>query len=322
MFTTKEPVMLSRYNSIKGANLCTASTTVQVLKSEMMKILLLEVIILLTIGLQCLSYKYTDYTDLIQFSSCQDILTKFPDTPSGYYSLKNSKRKVYCDMERVHCGSKGWTRVAHVDMSSDKKSCPGNWTLINNPIRTCGSIPEAGCASAVFSTHGISYSQVCGRVRGYQKGIPEAFGPFTNDQSLVHAGVVLDGVLISHGDKTKSHIWAYVTGQQRIVTYADSRYCPCASNMFNGIIPTFLRNDYYCDSGSDNRPLENVSYTDPLWEGKNCPPTNFCCSDSGMPWFCKTLPEPTADDIEVRNCHNSPSSNEDTLISLIELYVR
>ena len=103
-------------------------------------------------------------------------------------------------------------------MSSHKQSCPGNWTLINNPIRTCGSTPEAGCASAVFSTHGISYGQVCGRVRGYQKETIETFGPFNNDQSLVSAEVILDGVLINHRDKTKEHIWANVTGQQRIVT--------------------------------------------------------------------------------------------------------
>ena len=289
--------------------------------------LLFELIILLAISLQCLSSfqcndKYTDYAGLMQFDSCQDILTKFPDTPSGYYSLKNSKEKVYCDMERVHCGSKGWTRVAHVDMSSHKQSCPGNWTLINNPIRTCGSTPEAGCASAVFSTHGISYSQVCGRVTGYQKGIPEAFHPFSNDQKLVSAGVVLDGILISHGDWPKKHVWAYVTGQQRIPVEAANTYCPCADYRFSGVVPSFIGNDYYCDSGSDNHPSPTTFYTELLWEGKGCSPTNFCCSDSGMPWFCKTLPEPTVDYIEVRNCHNAPSSNEDTAISLIELYVR
>ena len=258
----------------------------------------------------------------MQFDSCQDILTKFPDTPSGYYSLKNSKEKVYCDMERVHCGSKGWTRVAHVDMSSYNQSCPSNWTLINNPIRTCGSTPGRGCASAVFSTHGISYSQVCGRVTGYQKGQTDAFGPFNNNQRFISAGVVLDGILISHGDKIKKHIWAYVTGRQRNITKANNIYCPCADYRFNGIIPSFIGNDYYCDSGSDNHPSSKIFYTDPLWEGKGCQLTNFCCSNNGMPWFCKTLPGPTVDNIEVRNCHNEASTNEDTPVSLIELYIR
>ena len=256
----------------------------------------------------------------MQFNSCQDILTKFPDTPSGYYRLKNSKEKVYCDMERVHCGSKGWARVAHVDMSSHTQSCPGNWTLISSPIRTCGSTPQAGCASAVFSTHGISYSQVCGRVRGYQKGTPDGFGPHSHPHNLVPENV-LDGILISYGEM-KKHIWAYVNGLQRIPPKNDFRYCPCVGHKFNGIVPSFIGNDYYCDSASDDLPTPTTFYTHPLWEGKGCPPTNFCCSKSGMPWFCKTLPEPMVDDIEVRNCHNSPSTDEDTAVSLIELYIR
>ena len=286
-----------------------------------------EVIILLAISFHCVSCqcndKYTDITSLMKFDSCQEILARFPDTPSGYYRLNTSEEKVYCDMERVHCGTKGWIRVAYVDMLSRKQRCPGNFKLISTPKRTCGSISEPGCASAVFSTHGVSYSQVCGRVRGYQKGTPEAFGPFVNHRFyLVTTEVILDGILISHGDRIKKHIWAYVTGIQRIPTYADNRYCPCADHRFNGVIPSFIGNDYYCDSGSDNYTSTQIFYTDPLWEGIGCSATNFCCSNSGMPWFCKTLPEPTVDDIEVRNCHNSPSTDEDTAISLIELYVR
>ena len=146
-------------------------------------------------------------------------------------------------------------------MSSYKQSCPGNWTLINNPIRTCGSTPEAGCASAVFSTHGISYSQVCGRVRGYQKGTTEAFYPFSN---LASTGVVLDGILISHGDRPKRHIWAYVTGIKRNTLGVNTRYCPCADHRFSGDVPSFIGNDYYCDSGSDNHPSTETFYTDVL----------------------------------------------------------
>ena len=120
----------------------------------------------------------------------------------------------------------------------------------------------------------------------------------------------------------KKHIWAYVTGHKRNITGINNIYCPCADHRFNGIVPSFIGNDYYCDSGSDDHPSPTTFYTDVLWEGKGCPPTNFCCSNSGMPWFCKTLKEPTVDNIEVRNCHNSPSDDEDTAISLIELYIR
>ena len=128
--------------------------------------------------------------------------------------------------------------------------------------------------------------------------------------------------MISHGEM-KQHIWAYVTGEKRIPTNDRITYCPCAAGaQFIGVVPSFIGNDYYCDSGSDNDTSYTTFYTHPLWEDKGCSSTNFCCSNSGMPWFCKTLLVPTVDDIEVRNCINSPSSVEDTPVSLIELYVR
>ena len=114
--------------------------------------------------------------------------------------------QVYCDMENERCGSKGWTRIAHVDMSK-VKSCPGDLTFISSPIQTCGGLNTTGCASANYSTHGVSYSQVCGRVRGYQVGTPDAFGSYKN----ANEEAVIDGILISHG-KTRKHIWAYATG--------------------------------------------------------------------------------------------------------------
>ena len=227
----------------------------------------------------------------------------YPATPSGYYWLQSSdhftSHKVYCDMENEQCGSKGWTRVALVDMSDNAQSCPGDLTLISSPIRTCGGpVGNAGCTSAIFHTHGISYSQVCGRLRGYQVGGADAFGPYVNDYS--NADLVIDGVLISHG-KTQKHIWAYATGQERVAsnsTINKSYYnilCPCADPRYDGNVPAFIGNDYYCDSGVESGPVAGQFYNAPLWTGEGCAPPNFCCSHSGMPWFCKTLPVPTTD---------------------------
>ena len=78
-----------------------------------------------------------------------------------------------------------------------------------------------GCASANFSTHGISYIKVWGRLRGYQVGQPDAFGSYICDQR--NLDLVMDGVLISHG-QTRSHIWAYTTGHHRIPLDTDRRY--------------------------------------------------------------------------------------------------
>ena len=259
-------------------------------------------------------------------SSCKQILAKYPDTPSGYYWLQSSNHftshKVYCDMDNEHCGSKGWMRIALVDMSSGAKTCPGNLRLISSPKRTCGGLTTAGCASAKFYTYDMSYSQVCGRLRGYQVGRPDAFGPYVNDPG--NADLVIDGVLISHG-KMQKHIWAYAVGSEKIPLWSINRgsyntFCPCTDHRFNGTVSPFIGNDYYCDSGVDSNPVAGTFYTRPLWNGEGCTPPNFCCSYSGMPWFCKTLPVPTTDYIEVRNCHNEPT-DEDTALDLIELYI-
>ena len=286
-----------------------------------------QLIILLIYTSLCLSQQCSNnqvYSDNERPSSCKHILANYPATPSGYYWLQPSdhftSQKVYCDMENEQCGSKGWTRVALVDMSDNAQSCPGDLTLISSPIRTCGGPTTGGCASAKFSTHGMSYSQVCGRLRGYQVGTPDAFGPYVNDQNRLD--VVMDGVLISHG-KTQRHIWAYATGLQKNQTdyYDNTLYCPCVDYRYNGTVPSFIGNDYYCDSGVESGPVGGKFYTTPLWTGEGCTPPNFCCSHSGMPWFCKTLPVPTTDYIEIHNCHNTPASDEDTALELIELYI-
>ena len=278
--------------------------------------------------LQCLSVlseecgkKEEMYIDSDRPTSCKEILARYPATPSGYYWIQSSdafiNHKVYCDMDTEHCGSKGWTRVAYTDMSNSSHSCPGDLTLINSPIRTCGGLVSGGCASAKFLTYGIHYSQVCGRLKGYQVGTPDAFTP-----------TPIDGVLISHGyGKLQKHIWAYVSGYEKIPTHAISAgwnraYCPCADQRFEGNVPVFMRNDYYCDSGVNSNPDIGVFYTTPLWSGQDCTQPYNCCSDSGMPWFCKHLPVATNDNIELLNCHNQPSSDEDTALELIELYIR
>ena len=279
---------------------------------------------MLTSSLLCLSQecynKEEKYTGTKLPYSCKEILTNYPATPSGYYLIQPpgaSTVQVYCDMENERCGSKGWTRVAHVDMSNNK-SCPGDLTFISSPIYTCGGPTSVGCASANFSTHGMSYSQVCGRLRGYQVGTPNAFGPYPNQASN---GIVMDGVLISHG-KTKEHIWAYANANEKVAGDTLNYICPCTDPRYNGVVPPFIGNDYYCDSAVESGSVIGKFYTTPLWTGEGCTPPNFCCAHSGMPWFCKSLPVPTTDYIEIRNCHDMPASNEDTVLDLIELYVR
>ena len=70
-----------------------------------------------------------------------------------------------------------WHRVAHFNMSDPDQNCSPNWRLINAPVRACGAVSGESCSSAVFPSNGESYSRVCGRVIGYQKGMTDAFYP-------------------------------------------------------------------------------------------------------------------------------------------------
>ena len=115
--------------------------------------------------------------------SCQEILHCFPSAPSGYYQIRvpnGSLVQVYCDMEGTNCGGEGgWTRVAYVNMSQSGATCPQGLTQTTlSGLTLCGRNGPAGCQSTVFSTLGLNYSHVCGKLRGYQSGTPDAFFPY------------------------------------------------------------------------------------------------------------------------------------------------
>ena len=71
--------------------------------------------------------------------------------------------------------------------------------------------------------------------------------------------------------------------------------------------------DGFCTADSD----------DVLWDGKDCwTQEEDCCKHPNLPWFSKTLPEPTSDYIELRVCCDQESSNEDVPVSYYEIYVK
>ena len=119
------------------------------------------------------------------FSSCSQLHEVYPTAPSGYYNItlsNGSKVEVYCDMEGSDCdGEGGWTRVAFVNMSEPGSSCPSGLVQYDNIFNTSlcfinGKTSSfTGCKSTFFSTYGLKYTKVCGRVRGYQYGSPFAF---------------------------------------------------------------------------------------------------------------------------------------------------
>ena len=264
--------------------------------------------------------------------SCSNV---FYTCPSGYYWIRSSNGtavQVYCDMNRV-CGCSGtggWTRVAYLNMTDTTQQCPSAWTLqtrSSEPRRLCGrDSGSASCKSVTYSTFGMNYSHVCGRVIGYQSRVPDAFA----NPSQTIEGYYVDGVSLTHGPPgSRQHIWTFAAG---IVENNPSSYprwsCPCADRATAlSLVPSFVGNDYFCESGdpASTYTLTIFAANDPLWDGQGCGAAS-CCELSyppGVtpPWFCKQLPQTTTDDIEVRICGDQQIANEDTPVELIEIYV-
>ena len=247
-----------------------------------------------------------------------------PGSLQGFYSIQNSTGQiisVYCTTQSRCCNSTGvWTRVAYLDMTNSTHICPQGFTLrTDHGKRTCGRIGR-GCNSITYTTHGLQYSKVCGRIIAYQYSTPDGFGTARRD---FIDGPYIDGVSITHGENPRKHIWTFVAAIDEI--RANSFTCPCTRTdlTYSGRLPTFIGNDYFCETGSRQHFLFRTFYhEDPLWDGEGCGPNSSCCTFNSPPWFCKHLPHPTTDDIEVRVCGDQYVSNEDTPLEQVELYIQ
>jgi len=93
----------------------------------------------------------------------------------------------------------GWKRVTHIDISAGD-DCPSGWRQDTySGVSFCRVVSDGTrtCASANFSTNGISYHRVCGRARGYQKGAANGFH-WGHRESQTIDGYYVDGLSITY----------------------------------------------------------------------------------------------------------------------------
>ena len=265
-------------------------------------------------------------------ASCADIYSKNPTSrgKSGYYVLKTDHLFfAYCDME-LDCGGNkgGWMRIADINTKRGD-TCPSGW---NKYSSYCTGGSAAGCYSARFLTNSTSYSKVCGKVVGYQKGsmgaffpsakkhgqFPDEFTPTKHSRSL--DGIYVDGISITTGSPRK-HVWTYAVGTSDAGT-SSAGNCPCAK--YPGPDPpTYVGYHYYCESDSTRKPDAFKLYTDDtLWDGEGCLPENSCCYRAGMPWFFRQFPVALTGNIEVRICYDQTFSDEAVAVEQIQLYAQ
>ena len=256
--------------------------------------------------------------------SCHDLPAA---SQSGYYwiqssSARNGTTREYCNTTSHCCNSTGgWMRVANFDMTDPTQSCPSGFRSITSPKRSCGR-PGSGCVSTTFPVHGVQYSRVCGRVIAYQYAAPDAFYPYYSNRQVTIDGLYVDGVSLTHGQNPRKHIWTFAAAIDEV--RSQDSVCPCTKTdtAYTGVVPPFIGQDYFCDTGSRNGWRRIFYPDDPLWDGAGCGGTSTCCSFNNPPWFCKQLPQPTTDDIELRLCALTSYTLDDIATEIVELHVQ
>ena len=196
-------------------------------------------------------------------SSCADIIESSPLSVSGYYVMRSSSGslvQVYCDMGVVCDGSRGWMRLMGLYYRSSLRNSS-----------TCSTVES-------FSTPGIQYSRVCGKLIGYTTIY---FHYITSEVCVMppfNAQVGIDdpyvtGFSITHG-RPRQHIWSLAS------SYEEGDWCPD----FDGskTPPEFVGKNYLLGSC-------DLSYY------------STCEFDSNS-WFIVNLTEPVSDNIELRAC--------------------
>ena len=219
--------------------------------------------------------------------------------------------------------------VARVNMTEINSQCPSGLELITSPKRLCRkSGSGAGCSSVFFQAHNIPYSRVCGKVIGYQYKYIDAFHSFLSNQQLTIDGAYVDGVSLTYGSSPRQHIWTFAAAIDETPGHNPSS-CHCTNDLayvaFTGVIPPFIGEDYFCETGSRLSVQTKWYLNDPLWDGEGCGRFSSCCDREQQPhkpWFCKELPGPTTDDIELRACRDSSRSDEDFGLEIVEVYVQ
>ena len=220
---------------------------------------------------------------------------------------------------KMYCGAGVWHRVAFLNMSDPSQQCPPSWREYNtHQFRACGRpiSNRASRPSHIYPTN-HQYSKVCGRIIGIQVASPDAF---LSSRRIGIDGSYMDGVSITYGSP-RNHIWTYVGSFSETAT--GDRACPCDSSGGNQPQP-FVGNNYYCESGNPGQNWQGQDFpNDKLWDGQQCSHEGTCCTGANTPpWFNVSLRNPTSDDIEVRICGNERTTNEDTPIELLEIYVQ
>uniref|UniRef100_A0A1X7TG89 Uncharacterized protein n=1 Tax=Amphimedon queenslandica TaxID=400682 RepID=A0A1X7TG89_AMPQE len=169
-----------------------------------------------------------------------------------------------------HCVVQEEDGQDYLDMSDSTVNCPSGFRLYQSGgVRACGRATSSGgsCTLVQFPSNGISYSQVCGRVTGYQYGSPDAVQDYHgSNRNNLNADYV-DGVSITHGSP-RQHVWSLLAGIHEFDTNS-AHNCPCATGSTQQV-QSFIGDHYFCESAATSSWQYQLYTSDPLWDGQSC----------------------------------------------------
>ena len=237
-----------------------------------------------------------------EFESCININTFSLPLRTGEYLIQTSDNNVTrmnCTLYTCDGVSGGWKRVAYLDVNNPSASaCPIGLQRRDSPL-SCRRTDTGGGCSAVTYAINDNYKCIFGRIDAVKTGTPDGFQIFGESRPAIPTinDNYVDGVSLTHGSNPRTHIWTYT---------ATTAPCTACSTNF----PAFLDSSQYtCDTYS--ACMANQVCSNLLWNGE-------CV---GTTTFYRQLPQPTSDDIEMRVCRDEDRSNEDFLLTFIEIYV-
>ena len=211
-------------------------------------------------------------------------------------------------------------------MTDPYTSCPSGWNMTGYSKRTCGraNSSDHSCDSVFFPVSGGPYSQVCGRIRAYQYGVPDDFLGYIRGQTTIDSAY-FSGVAVMYGSP-RQHIWTFANGAWENGAWLSSASSSCPCDSYGVIpVPPFVDEDYFCESGyvhDSGISWYTFHSNDTLWDGRDCHSNSTCCSFHNPPYFTKTLNQTTNDDLELRMCLWNEASRDDIAVELVELYVK
>ena len=163
---------------------------------------------------------------------------------------------------------------------------------------------------------------MCGKIIAYQYASPDSFKDIERSGTTINDNYV-DGISLTYGSP-RAHMWTFAAAVDEFSGHAHYS-CPCTNIHNSGSAvqpPSFVGNDYFCDTAATERWQFRFYPDDPLWDGAGCGPANTCCSLNNPPWFLKQLPSTTTGNLEMRICRDQISTTEDILVETIELFIQ